>query len=176
MAATFLSINQLKSCLSFLWDTLGFPALRGAPINLSFFSEDYREAKDTILLSLCFPCATPLETNVKRTNPNHKHAWHHPTHWPVFCVSSPLLQPLGHFYGLCERNSSWKKNLKLHLQYMFGFTMEIYSRNCKNRPTGRRKMHMLGGIKDFFLLLLLLLFFKNKKKVPIFQNENQQVI
>jgi len=59
------------------------------------------------------------------------------------------------------------KNLKLHLQYVFGFTMEIYSRNCRKRPTRRGKMHSLGGIKERFLLLLFLCC-RNKKEVPIF--------
>lgn len=109
MAALFLSTNQLTSCLSFLWDTLWFPALRGAAINPSFFSEDYREATDKIFPSLCFLCATLLETNAKRINPNHKCTWHHPTPWPILVESSPLLLSLGHLYGLCEWTFSWKK-------------------------------------------------------------------
>lgn len=36
------------------------------------------------------------------------------------------------------------KNLKLHLQYMLGFTVEIYSRDRRKSPTGRGKMHRLG--------------------------------
>lgn len=109
MAALFLSTNQLKSCLSFLWDTLWFPALRGAPINLLFISEVYREARDKIFLSLCFLFATLLETNAMRTNPNHKCTWHHPTPCPALCESFPVLLSLGHVYGLCEWISSWKK-------------------------------------------------------------------
>lgn len=63
--------------------------------------------------------------------------------YPVFHVTPSLLLLLGHLYGLCEWTSSWQ-NLKLHLQYMAGFTMEIYSRNCKRKPTGRGKMHGSG--------------------------------
>ena len=88
MAALFLSTNQLKSSLCFLWDTLWLPALRGAPINLSFFSEYYRETRGKIFLSLCFLDSNLLGTNAKRTNPNHKCTWHHPSPWPVLCESS----------------------------------------------------------------------------------------
>lgn len=56
------------------------------------------------------------------------------------------------------------KNLQLHLQYTFHFTMEIYRRNCRKRLTGRGKMHRLGGIKEG-VLLLLFFFSKNNKEV-----------
>lgn len=56
MAVLFLSTHQLKSSLSFLQVILWLPALRGPPINLPLFSEDYRKDKDKIFLSLCFLC------------------------------------------------------------------------------------------------------------------------
>lgn len=77
------------------------------------------------------------------------------------CLVCVFLPPL-------IKTFSWK-NLQLHLQHTFHFTMEIYSRNCRKGLTGRGKMHRLGGIKEGFFVITIFFFFKNNKEVQYFK-------
>lgn len=147
MAVFFLSTHQLKSSLSFLWDILWFPALRGPPINPSLFSEDYREDKDKIFLSLCFLCYPIrgkfiVQIQIKNI-PGITRLRH------SSFVSLPLLLSLGHLCGLVN-GFLLGKTLKLHLQCKFGFATEIYSGSCSKKPNDSGKMHRLGEIKRNF--------------------------
>lgn len=75
-------------------------------------------------------------------------------------VSLPLLLlSLVHLCGLVN-GFVLGKTLKLHLQYMFRFTMEIYSRNCSKKPNNSGKNAQAGGNKEELLIVAISLLQK----------------